>query len=214
VTPFTLHVGAVVHNDPRGPESLSSWLHELEASHDDAPSFAALEYRKDDAESLAAQRDTLPAAFRSVFPNISDSELQDIALGYAFEPDALVAVFPDVQILWLEEGGTEPQARPTAAADWGRGLAYQRTKIGNPTNYGGYASFLSIALRRKGDAEQHSGNYERDGRWRTMIESQPREAGTWGIAILGKAHTRLTAPNSLVSQLLSSNILKCHSTSL
>ncbi len=166
MTPFTLYVGGVVHNDPRGPESLSAWLHELAASHEEAPTFAALEYKESDARSLAAQRPTLRKAFRAVYPKISKDELEAITLGFAYEPDALRAVFPSVEILWLEAGNTRPPASSTTARDWGQGLAISRSRKGHFDNFGGYASFLSIALRKKGDAEPHNGNYERDGRWR------------------------------------------------
>lgn len=206
MTPFTLYVGAVVHNDPLGPESLSAWLQGLETSHEAPPIFAALEFRKNDADTFAAHRHQIPAAFRAEFPNIPDDDLQAVTRGFMYEPGTLSAVFPAVEVLWLEEESMCPPAASNQVVEWSQDQARKRIEMGNPDHLGGFAKVMSRLSRRAGDASLHNGDYERDARWRAMIEAQPRAVGTWGIAILGKAHTRLTDPNSFVGQLLSNNI--------
>ncbi len=107
--PTLIHVGGTSHRDALGKPNLKTWLHGLAAAADRPPLFVAVELDERTFRELKSQRAQLRCDL-STWRTIPSAVLDALADSLAYEPDAVLDVFPRVEILWLDKG-TEKSGR-------------------------------------------------------------------------------------------------------
>lgn len=106
------HRGLVLYlgrSDALGKPNLKTWLHGLAAAADRPPLFVAAELDERTFRELKSQRAELRCDL-STWRTIPSAVLDALADSLAYEPDAVLDVFPRVEILWLDKG-TEKSGR-------------------------------------------------------------------------------------------------------
>ena len=98
-----IHIAGVVHNDPLGPERLKSWLRGLPERSANPPDFIAVEYASTDFLKIRDQRDASTEIAGRIWPEAPQALVDALAPSIAYEADAHQEIFPDLEVLWLDE---------------------------------------------------------------------------------------------------------------
>lgn len=191
-TQYILRIAGINHNDPAIRQRLIEWLAGCSA-HCGQPDFVAVEWDKDVFEGVKAKREELRCLLTKEWPNISGSLLNTLVLSLGYEGDAHLEIYPDVDILWLDQGRQEgrgnddyPRRFIEKCAVW-RLRDYKRFLDAWP----GVADESKILCRiSEGASNVPAPQYgRRDEKWAELIaQAAVQGVSNWALAIVGNDH--------------------------
>jgi len=182
-----LCIVGVGHFDPAARQRLVKLLRYCSQKRG-RPAFIATEWDKNILEKVLAQRNEFQAAISKQWPGVSAELLKSLTLSLGYEGDSHLEVFPDAEVLWLDEGREAPEEDI-------KNYARDRFAI--------YKEWLGDNVAEKDDttilgkmtkkAAQQSGSppskgNERDAKWANMILQRITKGGDWAVIIVGKFH--------------------------
>lgn len=91
----------VNHNDPFGSELLKNELKAL-MQRPFLPSCIAVEWKKEAAEAVIAQRPLFMRLAAERFPDASCADIKKLVSTLAYEADSFADIYPDLPIYWLD----------------------------------------------------------------------------------------------------------------
>ncbi len=98
-----LHIAGVNHNDPQCRSRLIIWMKKHYKKYKTVPAFIAVEYKKEHFIMIKRQRNKFFKLLNEKWHNLSSQVLHILTNSLAYESDAHIDIFPDVEILWLDE---------------------------------------------------------------------------------------------------------------
>ena len=183
-----LHIAGIVHGDPLGPETLRLWLRGLREHSANPPEFIAVEYASSDFLKIRDQRDALTEIAGRVWPEAPQELVRALAPAIAYEADAHQEVFPDLEVLWLDEfrvnkpfGAVEhfAQDRLMDYRDW---LAGEDLSLPIP-------ELLRKLSRKTWSPTSDEGPEPRDEEFARLVnERVNQQDGNWAIVVVGARH--------------------------
>jgi hypothetical protein len=192
----------VNHFDPLGRVDLLERLHALASRHSNPPAFVAVEYDQRHFRSIAGQRDSFRSLIETECDGLRDGKLDAFANSLVYEGDSHHEVFPDVPVLWPDQG------RKLSESDL-EGYAKQRLNVYLGHSGGdlrGAVEKVSRSIRAMAGTEI---DRERSKMFATRIRDRVREVnGSWAIVITGEAHASNSVRGSM-RQLLEAAGVNC-----
>jgi len=190
----------VGHFDPVARQRLVKLL-QYRSQKCGKPAFIATEWDKSILERVLGQRKEFQTAISNQWPGFSTELVKVLTLSLAYEGDSHIEVFPDAEILWLDEG------REALEADINN---YARDRFIM------YKEWLGDSVAEKNDsavlekmrskAAQQAGSppskgTKRDAKWADLIlQRAGKGGGDWAVIIVGKFHA-LKYPGSMLDLL-------------
>jgi len=203
-----LRVAGIHHFDPTCRQQLLEWLRSYSESHGD-PAFLATEWDEQHFLQVKGQRDRFFNLLRDAIPGLSDEVLNTLKLSLGFEGDTHLEVFPDVEVLWLDQGrrGDVALYAEDRLAMYREFLAQEEAPVDNAN----VLVRLSQSARQTAEAPEAGGG--RDGGFANLIiERAAKRDGDYGVIIVGGFHAG-QQPGSMRS-LLDEAKLTCEVTDL
>lgn len=194
-SPMILRLVGINHKDPVMRQQLIEWLVASSAKYG-KPGFVAVEWDELIFNAVKAKRAEFRQLLKQEWPNISDPLLNTFALSLGYEGDSHIDVYPNVDILWLDEGRKEGMGDDDMTkgfvekcARW-RLLDYKRFLGEWPTD-----SDDSMVMKQISDGASNIPDFKpnsRDDKWvnRIVLKSAQTVNCRWAIAIIGEGHTR------------------------
>lgn len=184
-----LRIAGVYHADPISRRRLRDWLKRPSIEETDPLAFVATEWGRGVFERVKAQRSRFLCLARREWPEAGPDFLNELALSVAFEADTHVEFFPNVEILWLDEGRqiSDPSVVDRYAED--RLDSYKDYLKGQvlPRDTASALTKLSEAIRQP--EHRFSNEPGRDIRFAELVLNKIRRGrGYWAIAIVGATH--------------------------
>lgn len=93
------------HNDPLGRKKIVSLLNELK-NEEFIPDCIATEWDKNIAQSIIKQRNGFIKYAEEKAPYLHKETLESLATALAYEADSHTDIYPNLPIIWLDEGST------------------------------------------------------------------------------------------------------------
>lgn len=194
-----LRIAGIQHFDVTARERLVGWLRSC-GSEFGAPEYVAVEHRQDIFDEIKRQRTEFRRMLTSRWPLLSPSVVEKMTMSLGYEGDAHSEVFPDVEVLWLDE---EREASENLIRDYAKGrLELYQSYLPNRVAEMDDAAVLR-ALRQADAAILDARlppvrGCERDLKFAEVILKRIAMGGTgWGCIIVGKSHAR-RYPKSMV----------------
>jgi hypothetical protein len=189
-TPHTvkLYIAGVIHFDPLGRAGLRRWLRRCFAVEGGPPAFVATEWDQNTFAEVRRQRAEFHDLAQGEWPHASPKALRILELSLGYEADTHVELFPDVEVLWLDEGRQTDPSRVQGYAK-GRLEMYRSFLQGSWSPPGSLTLLrtLSHAARRRAEPDFVPG--DRDSTFaRLILDRIARGGATWAVAIVGANH--------------------------
>jgi hypothetical protein len=186
---MNLHrIAGVNHFDPTGRQRLIDWL-ALCSKQFGKPAFVATEWDKAIFDRVKGQREEFQLLISNQWPTLSPGLLKALTLSLAYEADAHVEVFPDVEVLWLDEGRQAPDNDiRNYARD--RFEMYKRWLGDEILERDDSATLARMSERATLEAGRPPNvGCERDAKFvDSILRRVRRGGGDWTVVIVGKFH--------------------------
>lgn len=182
-----LHIAGVNHFDPSCRSQLKLWLERLATDNDGPPAFVATEWDENIFAEVKRQRGRFRKVAQREWPNASSDLLDVLALSLGYEADTHTEIFPNVEVLWLDEGRQYNNVDTYAE---GRLSVYKSLLRGEqlPTDSASALSKLSSAARNNAPPPKGR-RTARDGKFaRLILKRIAKGGGAWAIAVVGYNH--------------------------
>jgi hypothetical protein len=185
---MVLCIAGVGHFDPAARQRLVKLLRYC-SKKCGKPAFIATEWDKNIFEKVIAQRNEFRAAISNQWPSFSAELLNSLTLSLAYEGDSHLEVFPDAEVMWLDEGREAPEEDIKRYAR--DRFAIYKGWLGDNVSETDESAILE-KMRKK--AAQQAGippseGTERDAKWADMIlRGEAKGGGDWAVIIVGKFH--------------------------
>ncbi len=99
-----LYIIGINHFDPSCRLKLCNWFREWAEKGLKKPCFVATEWGQRIFERVREQRPELRQLLKKQWPHASENLLDTLSLSLAYEGDAHTTHFPEVEVLWLDDG--------------------------------------------------------------------------------------------------------------
>ena len=201
-----LYLAGVIHKDPLGRDAILDWLKEIEEIT--LPDFVAVEWSEAVFELLRAERPCLYSQLKEPHPQAEVEVIQSLANSLAYEGDAYTAVFPDADVIWLDDGrvcfnkGHQLTDEEIARIILGgvkrdyEGWLLERYSAPSSEIFQPPQDFLRQKRRELWDSYTNDKpsnpteeDLERDTKFADLILSREQENG-WGVVVTGAIHTK------------------------
>lgn len=207
------------HHDPG---TRQRFLKELAKQHK-APHFVAIEWEKPFFEKVIQRRPWIERHLRQHCNFLTNEDCHELSLALAWEGDAYAEIFPRADLLWLESGFQEANAKQRYGSDTdvisdslSQGLLERLCNPCLPTMAEWQANIdplqeprskkdLTERVWRKvwSEAQGEPGGFERDSRWATAIcERSSGLCGGWIATVVGWQHADPTGDSQRLRGLL------------
>lgn len=178
-----LRIAGVAHFDPTGRQRLVEWLRHCSGK----PTFIATEWDKHILQEVLLQREEFRRLISNQWPTLSADLLKSLTLFLAYEGDTHLEVFPEAEILWLDEGREPPEElRNYARNRFEMYKAWLGDKIAETDDSAILRRMSEMAAAEAGDPPIQ-GN-ERDAKFADLILRRVTNGGDWAAIIVGKFH--------------------------
>ena len=181
-----LRIVGVIHRDPLHRQRLEDYFVHCRESGCENPCFLATEWDEETFSKVKAQREVIRTLLKGKWPQASEDLINKIMLTLAFEGDTHTKIYPQVEILWLDQGRQDE--RP---GESGKGFAIS---LGVTTELYKLSIDDSNFLQKLSEAilcetPGPTGEDERDGKWAHLILNRITQCDDgWAIVIVGKNH--------------------------
>ena len=91
------------HYDPLGPAKVKQALR-LAKEKGFIPDCIATEWGYENAQAVMCQRKRFGELLSERLPQISSTDIDELKLSLAYEVDAHIDIYPDIPVIWLDEG--------------------------------------------------------------------------------------------------------------
>lgn len=180
-----LHIAGVNHFDPMCRNCLILWIKQLSAANNGPPVFVATEWDENIFAEVKRQRSEFRKLAQGEWPNAPSGLLDVLELSLGYEADTHTKSFPNVKVLWLDEGRQVNNIN-TYAEDRLRLYKSYLSKL-LPTDTSSALDKLSRAVRN-GATPPKEGTV-RDHKFACLILKEvAKNGGEWAIAIVGYSH--------------------------
>jgi hypothetical protein len=191
-----LYVAAVIHFDPLGRGRLRRWLGRCLALEGRPPAFVATEWDHDAFAEVRRQRAEFRHLAQKEWPHASREALTILELSLGYEADTHLELFPDTEVLWLDEGRDAvhgyAEARLAIYRDFLQGIPWPRCSS-TPLRQ------LSAMARQR--TQGTTAPSDRDIKFASLIRDRiARGEGAWAATIVGANHAS-PVPGSMRSLL-------------
>lgn len=106
----TIHIAGINHFNPFCRQRIVHWLEEVrEKSGQDSPCFVAVEFDDAAHREVVIQRNNYRNSIRDVWPHLSPENTELLVQGLGYEGDAHRTVFPETDVIWLDQGRACPE---------------------------------------------------------------------------------------------------------
>ena len=184
----------VNHNDPFGQLKVQQAL-ELAKKNGFVPDSIAVEWKADYAASVMAQRGKFAGLLQNCLLGISAADLDMLKQSLAFEADAHVKMYPDLPVLWLDEG----RIADSSVID-----EYATDRVNIICGSSGADSFNILRLSR--EVIRRGQNTvipsERDDKFTEIIDDAVKAGYKHIACVVGESHTDYTIPGMFGQQLI------------
>jgi hypothetical protein len=203
-----LYIAGVNHNDPLGRDKLNRWLRRLSTINSEPPAFIATEWDKNHFMKVKKQRKKFRQLLHDTWSSFSTEKLDILEHSLAYEGDTHIEVFPDAEMLWLDEGRQVDES----ALD-----EYAEDRLGVMQSLAGgrllsLDEFSEMAWKRTED-EKKFDDKGRDKKFTDLIFNKLQKSKSdWAIVIVGYNHVR-NEPGTM-GYLLKEAQVTCETTSL
>ncbi len=183
-----VYIAGVSHFDPLCRGRLRQWLQFLSESNRSvsSPSFLATEWDSSLFAQVKKQRPAFAKQIQNEWKGIRPDVLKTLELSLGYEADSHLDVFPDVEMLWLDEGRDYDDIADYAEQ---RLHIYKRFLGGSSLqkDCGNVLALLGDAAER-GSQGSTNGD-ERDQKFASLILQRLVDDGDkWAIAVVGANH--------------------------
>lgn len=180
-----LRIAGINHLDVLGREKLQQWL----ANHvgeQPAPIFVATEWDQAIFEQVRGQRGRFRQSAAGRWPQFSDDMLNTIELSLGYEGDSHLSKYPNLSVLWLDQGREIDQDDVDRFAD--DRLARYAELVGNNVDHANERQLL-VTMSRLADERfpGEGGVGKRDRVFADRIVNQA-QGNVWAFAVVGKRH--------------------------
>jgi len=180
-----LRIAGINHFDVLGRDKLEQWFANFAAERP-GPSFLATAWDPIIFARVREQRTHLRQLAAERWPGFSDALLNVLALSLGYEADSHLMSYPNVNLLWLDQGREADQADIVHYAD-DRLPLYARF-IGNRANIVNEDELLcTMSEAADEQAAGVRGVGERGQRFADRIHERAQN-NNWAIIIVGKRH--------------------------
>jgi hypothetical protein len=195
--PYILRIAGINHFDPTIRQKLLKWLDDCSSKYG-KPDFVALEWDKKVFEGVKAKREEFQRLLMETWPAVSKTLLNTLTLSLGYEGDAHLEVYPDVEILWLDEGRKQSQVPEDYPKHYvetcARNLFKRYDKFLGEWPDNECDSSVLARLSRAASAVPQTEFDNRDAKFAGLIKSHPVSGRHgWAIAIVGRDHARRNA---------------------
>ncbi len=206
---MALFIAGVHHNDPLCRTRLICWLDRLSQLNTTRPAFIATEANSTAYQAILEQREIFRQLLKGNSPKLSAEICDTLVRSLYYEADAYQIIFPDTNIIWLDENRElDPNELINYAQN--RFNIYKRfLNENNPLNLISKSSWnmdwTALSTDPLGDPD-----YRRDKIIFNLIKTAyVQHVGSWAIAIIGAGHASNrdhSAKRLLDSASISSNV--------
>lgn len=184
----------VNHNDPLGAFKVQNAL-QLAKEKKFAPECIAVEWSCDYAEVVIAQRGRFSALLLDRYPDITPTDLDTFMHSLAFEADAHTKIYPDLPVLWLDEGRT---VNPSVIEKYAEG----RIAIIDSVDKYHHFSIEQVSYEVIQRPGSHSGIFDRDDKFASIIETAVLNSHRNIACVVGELHTDFSVKGMFGQQLV------------
>ena len=183
-----LRIAGINHFDPAGRQRLADWL-ALDAKKLGNPAFVATEWDKGIFARVKAQRGEFQYLINKQWPNLSPELQKVLTLSLAYEADTHIEVFPDVEVLWLDERRQAPEDDVQKYPLY-RFEMYKRWLGDKITERDDSVILAKMSERAIGEGGRPpSVGNERDAKFAdSILRRVGKGGGDWAVVIVGKFH--------------------------
>lgn len=183
-------IAAINHFAPLCRTELLNWLERLRRE-DGQPIFIAVEWSQEIFQQVLAQRDRFRQLLRQQWPEMSEGVREALVLSLAYEGDTHREVFPDTEILWLDDHRRltdEHREDIPRYAEMRLNIYNWHLGFGSPPGDDEILARISDGVKGEAD-QQGEGGTERDEQWVLMItERIGNDENGWAVIIVGRNH--------------------------
>lgn len=183
------YFAGVIHNDVTHRKLLREWLENLSKDKTARPTFIAVEYDKELFQQIIEQRPHIRKRAEEKWPGLDGQVLDAIELSLGYEGDTHLEIFPDVDILWLNQGR---ENNVSSFANL-RLQTYQMF-IGDTDPLGMDVSEVISILSQRAKANSPPNknfNRGRNKKWHTLIRNRIEgKKDNWAIIVVGLSYTQ------------------------
>ena len=183
-----LQIGAILHFDPLCRSRLRNWLKNLSTEKRKLPGFIAIEWDREIFEQVKEQRSVCQQMAEQEWPGAPQDFVNAVSEAIGFEADTHEEVFPDVEIIWLDQGRHVPES---VIAHYARDrMAVYKSYL--PKDISIPSTKTLEAMSRESWKRSASSAYERTDRDSKfafhILEAITKNNPAWAIAIVGASH--------------------------
>lgn len=192
-----LRIAGVGHFDAAGRQRLVEWLRHCSEKFG-KPAFIATEWDNEIFAQVKAQREEFRRLIGNQWPALSSGLSRVLTLSLAYEGDAHIEVFSDVEVLWLDEGRQAPDddIRKYALDRFEMYKRWLGNEISDRDDSATLARMSERATREAG-RPPNVGN-ERDAKFAdSILRRVGKGGGDWAVVIVGKFHALRYAASML-----------------
>jgi len=183
----TLRIAGINHFDPTMRSELIQWLNSC-SKRFGTPKFIAVEWDNEVFDGVRAERQQFRRLLAEAWQWISKSHLDTLTISLGYEADAHSDIYPDVEVLWLDQGRVYPKDFVAKCAK-NRLKQYEGFLQNWPTSTDN--SNLLLRIRQRASNVPPPQADARDKKWTELIKARlcdPRDS--WAIAIVCSDHAR------------------------
>ena len=180
-----LYLFGINHFDPMCRTKLVAALEHLRDTLPTRPAFVAVEWDSDLFTRVKAKRPTFRHLLCEEWPQAPPQLVDQLVLTLGYEGDTQALVFPEADVLWLEEG------RAFDVSDFAEArLKVYKDFLGTSQLPAGVSAALALLSEAawQGSREPTTGT-ERDDKWTRLILDKIQGCeGRWAPIIVGRNH--------------------------
>ena len=183
-----IHIAGIYHPDPLCRCYLKQWLKQLSTNYAVDPAFIATEWDENIFTEVKKQRNKFRELAQTKWPGATSDLLDELALSLGYEADTHIEIYPNVDILWLDQGRKEEsdEVREYARDRLAMYISYLG---GEPLPNDNTSALTKLSLEARARTQSDRQGDERDKKFcRLILERIENGGGDWAIVIVGAVH--------------------------